>query len=307
MRVLVTGSEGFVGQNLVPYLHEKNYEVLSPSFAELDLTNSLRVKEYLAEQYFDVIVHCATADRVEFGYANDVLRKNLSMFFNLYQYKESGTKLINLGSGSEYNRQNWIPKMAESYLGEFVPEDDHSYAKFIISNFIDKAKDANLVTLRLFGIYGPFEDYKSKFISNCIAKVLTGLNIEIYKNVYYDYVYIDDFCEIVNQFILKPWQHTAYNITSGKTVDLLTLANHLNTIHNKSFDITILNDGLGVEYSGCNNRLMKFLEDFQFTSHKEAITKLYRFYEDKIDHSCFSELQDDSYLKYAKSIQKRNP
>ena len=35
---------------------------------------------------------------------------------NLISFKKKSTKLINLGSGSEYSRDHWVKKMKENYL-----------------------------------------------------------------------------------------------------------------------------------------------------------------------------------------------
>ncbi|WP_064435357.1 NAD-dependent epimerase/dehydratase family protein [Pseudoalteromonas neustonica] len=304
MKILITGSEGFVGKNLLVYLKSEGFLVFAPTFSELDLSDASAVKAYLALNQFDVIVHCATTDRTNFGYPSEVLRNNLAMFFNLLHNKAQNTRLINLGSGSEYSREYWQPNMPETYLGAYVPADDHSYAKYLISRYIDDLKDFNVTTLRIFGIFGPYEDYKSKFISNCIAKNLAGLNIEIFKNTYYDYVYVDDFCRIVKEMLDTPWQETSYNVTSGKRIDLLSLARLVTNNSKNNTSISILNEGLGVEYSGCNKRIKSLLPNFSFSKMEDSVNKLYAFYQEQASSIEVDALKKDDYLQYAKSIQK---
>lgn len=303
MNVLITGSEGFVGKNLSIYLKSQGISVATPKFSDLDLTQETAVKCYLADHKFDVIVHCATTDRTNFGYPSDVLKSNLAMFFNIYHNKAQHTRLINLGSGSEYARAFWQPNMAETYLGTHVPEDDHSYAKYLISRYIDELKSEDVTTLRIFGIFGPYEDYTSKFISNCIAKDLVSLNIEIFKNTYYHYVYIDDFCRIVKSMLDIPWPETSYNVTSSKLIDLFSLAKLVADCGQKNTHIDILNEGLGIEYSGNNTRLMALLPNFSFTPLAISVQKLYSFYQQQEHCIEANELEKDDYLQYAKSIQ----
>ena len=53
-----------------------------------------------------------------------------------------------------------------------------------------------MTTFRIFGIYGEGEDYKFKFISNLIAKVLCDINPVINQNTFYDYIDVQDFCSL---------------------------------------------------------------------------------------------------------------
>ena len=42
-KVLVVGSNGFIGKNIVEYLEEQNYNVLSPKRNDLDLLDTEKV------------------------------------------------------------------------------------------------------------------------------------------------------------------------------------------------------------------------------------------------------------------------
>lgn len=59
MRVLVTGGHGFVGSNLVHVLRSSGDQVLAPSHAELDLTDSSATDSYVRSHAPEAIVHAA--------------------------------------------------------------------------------------------------------------------------------------------------------------------------------------------------------------------------------------------------------
>lgn len=306
MNILITGAEGFVGRNLVEDLSQFiNNTILAPTFAELDLSNIDAVDNYFKKNKIDVVVHSATTLRNKTDYPDDVCEKNLKMFFNILKSASEETPIINLGSGSEYSRANWTKKMKETYFDKSVPMDGHSYAKYLISKYIDESPRDNLTTLRIFGIFGQYEDYRFKFISNAIAKNIKQLPIVINQNVEYDYLYIKDFSKIIIELVkLKKFKYTSYNVTPNDSVSLVNIVKIINKISNTKSELIVLNEGKGTDYSGDNSRLLEELQSFEFSSYEESISDLYQYYlknEDMIDKK---ELEVDEYLNYAKSLKK---
>jgi len=228
MSILITGAEGFVGCNLVELFLNKKYSVLSPTRDELDLTNANDVGKYFKNNTIESIIHCATTLREGTAYPINTCENNLRMFFNLQKHMTSPMKMINLGSGSEYGREYWCKKMPEEYFDTHVPEDSHSYAKYLVSKYINDMNSENLICLRIFGIFGKYEDYRYKFISNSIAKNLLKLPIIINQNVVYDYIYITDFFKIVEYFVDNKTKSNIYNVTPTESIDLLTIASIIN-------------------------------------------------------------------------------
>lgn len=58
MKVLITGSSGFLGSRLAYYLRDK-YDLLLPTHAELNVSHEEAVRAYMEEHRPDVVVHCA--------------------------------------------------------------------------------------------------------------------------------------------------------------------------------------------------------------------------------------------------------
>ena len=59
MKILITGTNGFVGRNLKEYFQKKYDDLYCPKRGELDLLDTKKVHEYLVKNAFDVVVHCA--------------------------------------------------------------------------------------------------------------------------------------------------------------------------------------------------------------------------------------------------------
>jgi UDP-glucose 4-epimerase len=303
MKIFITGSDGFIGKNIKEYLLKKKYKLIYPTFVELDLRDSKSVKEFFFKNYdIDYIVNCATTEQIDKNYDPKVIENNLRIFFNLINYKNKLTKLINLGSGSEYSRPHWKEKMRENYFGLFIPNDPHSFSKYIQSKYIKDGNYDNLYHLRLFGIFGKYEDYRYKFISNTIAKAINSIPIIINQNCIYDYVSIDDFVKILELFFKKKPEKNTFNITPTKSIDLISIAKIILKILKIDVDIKVLKDGYGREYSGDNSYLLKEFPKIKFTSYEKSIRILVSHIIKNKSFIDFKLLKEDNFLKYAKKI-----
>jgi UDP-glucose 4-epimerase len=303
VNILITGAEGFIGRNLKEFFQAAGETVLAPPRMELDLTDDAAVADYFRQRPIEVVVHCATTRRIGTGYPPNTCENNLRMFFNLQKQLRPGQRLINLGSGSEYDRLHWYRKMPETFFDRYIPADSHSYAKYLIAKYIEERTDQELVNLRLFGIFGRYEDYRYKFISNALVKNLLGLPIVINQNVVYDYISVADFCRIVGFFVHHRAGQRTYNVTPTEPLDLLTVARLINGGSERPSEVKVLNPGIGVEYSGNNSRLMAELGAFRFTPPEEGIAELRRYYLSIREGLDAAAVRQDDYLSYARELR----
>lgn len=65
MKILVTGANGMLGQDLCPILKDEGYKVIETDVKNLDITNSDIVKKVLSEQKPDIVIHCAAYTNVD--------------------------------------------------------------------------------------------------------------------------------------------------------------------------------------------------------------------------------------------------
>ena len=284
-KVFITGGTGFIGQNLKEQLGSK-YAICAPSHAELELLDEDAVSDFLRKNQFDVVIHAATWDATRNSKKDlsRVLPNNLRMFFNLARCHKYLGKMIYLGSGEEYDREHWIPKMKEEYFDTYVPRDDSGFSKYIMSKYTEGAD--KILGLRLFGTFGKYEDWEIRFISNACCKAMWDLPITIKQNVFFDYLYIDDLVRITEWFMGNEACEKVYNVCTGSTIDLLTLARKIITISKKKLDIVITKDELGKEYSGDNSKMLKEMGGYTFDDIDKSISKLYHWYltnKDSID------------------------
>lgn len=276
-KIMITGGNGFIGRNIAEQL-SNSYEIYAPKREELDLLNTKRVEEYINSNKFDVIIHSAVQDTLGDAkvFEGKALDRNLRMFFNLERCSENYGKMLYFGSGADYDKDAYIPNMSENYFDNSIPKDVYGFSKYIMSKFID-SKD-NIYNLRLFGVFGKYENWEHRFISNAICKVLKGMNITIRQNVYFDYLYIDDLCKIVSWFIENNPKYNNYNVCVGSKIDLITIAQIILKLSKNKVDIIVDKDGLNKEYTGDNTRLIGEMGDIKFIPINKSVEELYNYY-----------------------------
>lgn len=292
-KILLTGGSGFVGRNVKEYLEQRAYDVYAPTSRQLDCLDEFAVREQLQRNRYDVILHFAVwgdgIDKTKDG--SKVLEYNLRMFTNFAKCAALYGRMIYTGSGAEYDKRYPIRMVKEEELTEHtVPVDQYGLMKYVVNQMIEESD--NIYNLRLFGIFGKYEYWKTKFISNLCCKSLKGLPLSIRQNCYFDYLWIDDFCRMLNQFIQleKPGYHT-YNAVRGERIDLCSLAKIINETADEKQKIVVCKEGYANEYTADNERIRAELPGLEFTDISESVRALFEWYREHLN-----EIDDYSLL-----------
>ena len=276
--IFITGANGFIGKNLKEFLSIK-YNLLTPNSKELDLTDETKVKAFFENNKVDFVIHCANRGGLR-GTADsqDVVTDNLKMFDNLCE-NMTNQRMIFFGSGAQYDKTRNLKKIKENDFGKNIPKDYYGYSKYLITKKI--LQKENIVNLTLFGCYGKYE-LSSRFPSYAINQNLKKEDIVINQNVFFDYLYIDDLCKVVECFINNKPKSKIINVTPTNSIDLVSVSNIINEIGTYKSKIIIKNKNLNYEYTGDNFVLLQEMKNFEFTSYKNGMKKVYRFFKEKI-------------------------
>jgi UDP-glucose 4-epimerase len=276
--ILLTGGSGFIGRNILESRLASRFLVLAPRHSELDFMDEDRVREFLRTHLVDVVIHAAAKP----SHRNvlcpmNTLQPNLRMFFNLVQNAAHYSRLIVIGSGAVYDKRHYRPLMAEEYANEHVPIDDLGLCRHVIYRHIEATRQ-DAYELRLFGIFGKYEDYAIRFISNAICKTVFDLPITLRQNRVFSYLSIEDFLRILEFFIEEDPPERIWNIVPDERVELLHLAESVRELSGSRHPVVVGAHGMGSEYSGDNRRFRTWKPNFQFTPISVTIRGLYSWY-----------------------------
>ena len=289
--ILITGSSGFIGRNLKNYFEKKNkqYVVFTPTHKELDLLDGESTAAFLERNKIDIIIHSANTNT----YVNkqttdyDVLFNNTRMYINLAKCSNINRKMIYFGSGAEYSKEVGDPFIKETQFGSVIPIDSYGFAKFIMAELTGTYE--NVIDLCLFGVYGYFEESDRRFISNVISQALSNNDVLMNQHCYFDYLWVGDLCRIVEKVMLLDMRYNRYNVCTGMHKDLFDIAQIIVENMKKrglvdcNVQIRIEKDGWKKEYSGCPDRLLCEIGDYDFINFEDSVNRMIDFYLMKID------------------------
>ena len=166
--------------------------------------------------------------------------------------------------------------MSEEYFDAFVPSDQYGFSKYLMTKHALSSK--NIYNLRLFGVFGRYEDWRYRFISNLCYQALTGKEVSIHQDAIYDYTSIVDIRAVVKKFIFLEPKDRVYNVCSGTAFSRKEIACKVLKCAGKELKVVLEKGGFAGEYSGDNTRFLSEFKGFSFTPIDEAVKDLFDWY-----------------------------
>lgn len=289
-RILLTGAgpHGFIGRNLAAALRER-YEVFTPSSREVDLCDYGALTQYVEEHQISAVIHGALQNITRMGCENAMFH-DLQMFFNIEKLSNRLEKVLYFGSGAEFDKRFPMEQIREESLGRSVPADYYGLEKYIMSLYARASR--NIYNLRLFGIFGKYEEWQSKFISNLCCKAVYGLPLTVRQNCMFDFFYIDDLAPIITWFLEHRPQYHDYNVCTGQPVDLVSIAEIIQEVSGKHLPIVVAKEGWNLPYTADCSRLTEEMGDIRLHTLRDAVAELYQYYWDCRDNIPYDELKN---------------
>lgn len=273
-RVMITGASGFVGRNLKEALSGR-YSVFAPPHSELELLDYDALERYVAEHQIDVIIHAAIHVPLFHGAEKEFFH-DMQMFMNMEKVSRRVEKILYFGSGAEFDKRYDIRMAKEEEIGRSIPVSEYGMAKYTM-NAIARRSD-NIYNLRLFGIFGKYELWEIKFLSNLCCKAVFGLPLTVRRDCFFDFLFVEDLPDIVSWFI----EHTPlwhdYNVCHGREYRLTELAEMVRGISGKDLPIHLLDEERNLDYSADIHRLRTEIGLLHISTMEQALGELYRYY-----------------------------
>jgi GDP-L-fucose synthase len=184
-KILLTGSTGMVGRNLLEHRFARDHVWISPSRSELDLRNFSDVYQFVEYHRPDLIIHAA--GRVGGIHANignpvEFLVDNIDLSRNVILAAKNNRvpRLINLASSCMYPRDRSLPLHETDVLtGELEPTNEgYALAKIFslrlcqyINRSDPKLSYKTLIPCNLYGRWDDFDPSSSHLVAAAIRKV----------------------------------------------------------------------------------------------------------------------------------------
>lgn len=184
VRVLLTGSSGLVGSDLLGLLQRRKFQVIHPSSAEVDLLNQGSVNEMLERIKPDVVIHCAGKVGGIQANINNQLQfclDNMLMGINLIRssLECDVPNFVNLGSSCMYPT-NALNPLSESDIlsGPLEPTNEgYGVAKVAVAQLAEYCDESTrgtyktIIPCNLFGENDDFDPKTSHMIPGVIKKL----------------------------------------------------------------------------------------------------------------------------------------
>ena len=283
-RILLTGGSGFIGKNIMTN-HSEEFQWLAPSSAELNLRDENALLSYIQANQITDIVHGAVFNSLKNPNGKECF-SNLQMSMNIEKASHYVNKVIVLGSGAEYGKELPIRNVTEEQIGERIPQNEYGISKYMLNTIVRKSD--RMYNLRLFGVFGPYENWEKCFISNVCCKAMYDLDLTIRQDCLFSYVAVKEVVIAVENLLKKEKpDFRDYNLTNEQPITLLEIAQLVQKISECNSSIQIAQDGMNLEYTGNGSRYRKEFQP-KMGSYENEIRQLYRWYverKEQIDYS----------------------
>tara|TARA_B100000989_G_scaffold163760_1_gene122343 strand:- start:1233 stop:2120 length:888 start_codon:yes stop_codon:yes gene_type:complete len=226
MRILITGSSGFIGKNFIELLNKSNHDILAMYnkhkpriskkrskvyFIKHDL-NKKKINKKIISFKPDIIYHFAWQGIPNFDYKTSLQNLKSSYIFLKQIVNVCNIKKI-IVSGSCFEYYQIIHGEKYEKYRYFIHAKKNLYS--LLKQTCDK-KNISLGWFRIFFVYGKNQRKKSlipyiieSMKLNKKPKILTLSD----KN---DYIHINDVCNFFQMIIIKKFDTGIYDLGSGK-------------------------------------------------------------------------------------------
>ncbi len=211
MRCILTGTDGFVGANLLSELEKQGHKVdlINVDFSMKDYSENL--EEMVSKT--DVIFHVGAISDVNLQDYNKMLKYNFYFSKVLFDLaKKYDKKVIYSSSSAIYGN------------GE-LPENIYAWSKYLAEQYgLNTVKD--FVALRYFNVFGPGEEHKDN-MQSLVLRIHSSKIFGIFPvNPSRDFIYVGDVVD-ANLHALK-CESGVYDVGSGNSYKYEEICDELN-------------------------------------------------------------------------------
>ncbi len=314
MKVLITGSAGFIGYNLAKNLLEKKgfkivgidnfndyYDVnlkkkrnnllkkyKNYEFFKIDIRNKDKLEKIFIKKNFDFVFHFAAQAGVRYSidHPRKYVESNIMGFYNILENvkKYKVKRLFYASSSSVYGENKNFPLNEKESIS---PKNIYGLSKKVneeISLIFNRYYNVKLTGLRFFTIYGEWgrpDMMMIKFISSYYKNKI--FNLYNFGNHVRDFTYVGDAVSIMYLLLKNHKKLNNFdilNICSNNPINLKEIVSFMkkNKINPKIKKVTLQKADI-LKTHGDNSKLLKYIKFTKFSNWKESFKKTIVWYQ----------------------------
>lgn len=281
-KVLITGGNGFLGQNIIPELEKAGFEVTSLVFDAFKDD----ISQLLQNADFDFVLHLAAYASPKLATNFDkTIKLNVNLTEQLLQISsqfKSLKKFLFFSSATTYSDEAARP-LKENSAQKAAEDDYYAYSKIeaekICKKFIEQGQPVKI--LRLTNCFGPHQNWKDRpnLIPQIMKEAILEKKITVLNGSHTrDFLYSRDLARIILLCLEDKQDFDILNIASGQLHKVSEIADFVSKalyvpVEDKKQEINRAKD-LTLDTS----KFIKLFPTFKFTSLENSLKETLDFY-----------------------------
>ncbi len=268
MTILVTGTSGFIGSNLIRYLIKskkkffgidkiKNPYFNFKNFTKVDLQNKSRIEKIIKKKKITSVIHLAATP----GFVNchnspeSAFKNNIEATFNLINScKKNKIKKIIIASSMGVDNFTKNPSI-------------YGLSKFICENFantFNSTFNMNIKICKISNVFGPFSKHKTSSVHAFIKNILKGEKIKIHKKGLQkrDFIFVNDVCIKLVSSLSKNSKSNVVLINTNKFLRIIDIALLIKKISKKNNKLEYVKTPAGYDDKVYNKPATRIKKNF---------------------------------------------
>lgn len=306
--ILILGSFGFIGTNIIKFIdshfddisviaydrfpshiYSVDFRCIRKSYAG-DFSDAYLLERVFIENKIDLIIHSLSATVPSSSIDNEFdLKFNVlpTIYLLNMMVKYNVKDIVFMSSGGAIYGEQYHNRNGHAEDEILFPKSAYGISKLTIEKYLYLYAIQNKVKsliIRLSNPYGPYHySQKQGVVNIAIERALNGKEFEIWGdgNGKKDYIFIEDFCEILFKLI-NNWHdlYTVLNVGSGQLLSVNEIVDIIKTDYYPTFkwNYQIANSLDIQDFKLDLSKLNSYIGEFHFTDIYDGLSKTLAWY-----------------------------